>query len=135
MPKQTIVQKSTSFLSSSVFLTGGVLLVVFLGWMAVNEYFRERAINVEVAKLRLAIADVEGKNKELQTSLSYLQTSEFQELEAKRQLGVAGEGEGVIIVTNTNGAPKSLQSDKASRRSGNEDLPNPQKWWKYFFDI
>ncbi len=135
MPKQTIVQKSTSFLSSPVFLVGGALLVVFLGWMAVNEYFRERAINVEVEKLRSAIADVESKNKDLQTSLSYLQTSEFQELEAKRQLGVAGEGEGVIIVTNTNTASKSFQAGAASRQGGDENLPNPRKWWKYFFDI
>lgn len=133
MPRPSLVKKSTNYLSSPTFLVGGSLLVIFLGWMALNEYFRERAIDAEVQKLKVAIADVEQKNKDLHSSLSYLQTNDFQELEAKRQLGVAKEGEKVIVFTNKSLAIKS--SDNSAGGDGNQsDQSNPQKWWKYFFE-
>lgn len=133
MARPSLVKKSTSFLSSPTFLVGGSLLVIFLGWVALNEYFRERAIDSEVQKLKIAIADVEQKNKDLHSSLSYLQTNDFQELEAKRQLGVAKEGEKVIVFTNKSLTAKSSDSSAADRSGDQSEQSNSQKWWRYFF--
>lgn len=116
-----------------MFLVGGVILFIFFGWAALNEYLRERAIDAEVNELKQTIADLESKNGELKSSLSYIQTPEFQELEAKRQLGLAKEGESVIIFSDKPSG-KSALSENESDDKGAPQLSNPQKWWNYFFD-
>ncbi|TAN58238.1 septum formation initiator family protein [Patescibacteria group bacterium] len=132
MSRKSIINKSSSFLSSPMFLLGGVVLFVFFGWAALNEYLRERAIDAEVNELKQTIADLESKNGELKSSLSYIQTPEFQELEAKRQLGLVKDGENVIIFSDKSSG-KSTLSDSETDDKDAPQLSNPQKWWNYFF--
>lgn len=105
----------------------------FFGWAALNEYLRERAIDTEVNELKRTISDLESKNGELKSSLSYIQTPEFQELEAKRQLGLVKDGENVIIFSDKPAGKSSLSSDEISDESARQSS-NPQKWWNYFFE-
>lgn len=134
MSRKTVVQKSSHFLSSPLFLIGGTILFLFFSWAALNEYLRERAINNEVENMKKAIAELESKNEELESSLLYVQTPEFQELEAKRQLGLVKEGEKVIIFSDSNASGKFSSKDGASEGGGNPQSSNQQKWWNYFFD-
>ena len=114
-------------------MVGGVVLFIFFGWAALNEYLRERAIDAEVNELKQTIADLESKNGELKSSLSYIQTPEFQELEAKRQLGLVKDGENVIIFSDKLPG-KQKSSDSESDGETAPQLSNPQKWWNYFFN-
>ena len=133
MSRKSLINKSSSFLSSPMFLVGGVILFVFFGWAALNEYLRERAIDAEVNELKQTIADLESKNGELKSSLSYIQTPEFQELEAKRQLGLAKDGENVIIFSDKPSGKSSISNDETADGSAPQSS-NPQKWWNYFFN-
>lgn len=133
MARKSLINKSSSFLSSPLFLAGGVVLFVFFGWAAMNEYLRERAIDAEVNELKQTIADLESKNGELKSSLSYIQTPEFQELEAKRQLGLVKDGENVIIFSDKLPG-KSKLADNETDGEAAAQLSNPQKWWNYFFN-
>ncbi|MEK7130575.1 MAG: septum formation initiator family protein [Patescibacteria group bacterium] len=133
MSRKSLINKSSSFLSSPLFLAGGVVLFFFFGWAALNEYLRERAIDTEVNELKRTISDLESKNGELKSSLSYIQTPEFQELEAKRQLGLVKDGENVIIFSDKPAGKSSLSSDEISDESARQSS-NPQKWWNYFFE-
>lgn len=108
-------------------------MFIFFGWAALNEYLRERAIDAEVNELKQTIADLESKNGELKSSLSYIQTPEFQELEAKRQLGLVKDGENVIIFSDKPPG-KSTLSGSESDGETTPQSSNPQKWWNYFFD-
>lgn len=105
----------------------------FFGWAALNEYLRERAIDAEVDELKKTISKLESNNEELKSSLSYIQTPEFQELEAKRQLGLVKDGENVIIFSDKPSGKSSISNDEAADGSAPQ-LSNPQKWWNYFFD-
>ena len=133
MSRKSLINKSSSFLSSPMFLVGGVILFVFFGWAALNEYLRERAIDAEVNELTQTIADLESKNGELKSSLSYIQTPEFQELEAKRQLGLAKDGENVIIFSDKPSGKSSISNDETADGSAPQSA-NPQKLWNYFFN-
>ena len=132
MSRKSLINKSSFFLSSPFFLVGGVVLFIFFGWAALNEYLRERAIDAEVNELKQTIADFESKNGELKSSLSYIQTPEFQELEAKRQLGLVKDGENVIIFSDKPSG-KIKSSDNETDGEDAPQLSNPQKWLNYFF--
>ena len=132
MPRRSIINKSSSFLSSPFFLAGGIVLLIFFGWAGLNEYLSERAIDAEVNELKQAIDGLESKNQELESSLAYIQTPEFQELEAKRQLGLAKDGENVIVFSDKP-AGKIKSSDNETDGEDAPQLSNPQKWLNYFF--
>src|SRR3989344_5253243 len=100
-----------------MFLVGGVVLFIFFGWAALNEYLRERAIDAEVNELKQTIADLESKNGEL---------------EAKRQLGLVKDGENVIIFSDKPSG-KIKSSDNETDGEDAPQLSNPQKWLNYFF--
>src|SRR3990170_6969503 len=131
--RKSLINKSSSFLSSPFFLAGGIVLLIFFGWAALNEYLRERAIDAEVNELKQTIDGLESKNQELESSLAYIQTPEFQELEAKRQLGLVKDGENVIIFSDKPSGKSSISDDETADGSAPQ-LSNPQKWWNYFFD-
>ena len=133
MSRKSVIHKSSHFLNSPLFLVGGIVLFVFFGWAALNEYLRERSINAEVNKLKQTIVNMESKNIELKSSLAYIQTPEFQELEAKRQLGVAKEGESVIIFSDKSTSAKSSEKNNSEDGGDKPGRSNPQKWRDYFF--
>src|SRR3989304_9986483 len=130
--RKSLINKSSSFLSSPMFCVGGVFFFFFFGWAALNEYLRERAIDAEVNELKQAIDGLESKNQELESSLAFIQTPEFQELEAKRQLGLAKDGENVIVFSDKP-AGKIKSSDNETDGEDAPQLSNPQKWLNYFF--
>src|SRR3990167_8198453 len=130
--RKSLINKSSSFLSSPFFLAGGIVLLIFFGWAGLNEYLRERAIDAEVNELKQAIDGLESKNQELKSSLSYIQTPEFQELEAKRQLGLVKDGENVIIFSDKPSGKSTLSGSETDDKDAPQ-LSNPQKWLNYFF--
>lgn len=72
---------------------------------------------------------LEAEHTRLQKELEYVQSPEFIEKEARNRLGMAREGETVIIIPN----------DKFQMTNGNtekriqETIPNWKKWWRLFF--
>lgn len=69
---------------------------------------------------------IQKKNEELKVKLQEAQSREFIEKIARDKLGLAKEGETVVILPVR---PPEADSGQAPH----ENIPNWQKWWKLFF--
>lgn len=67
------------------------------------------------------------ENQRLKSALSYSQTSEFIEKEARDKLFMTREGEQKVLI------PKEAE-DKRGNFSVGENDPNWKKWWNLFFE-
>ena len=86
--------------------------------------FRTTSQKVEEAQMRL---DALKKEKEvLKMQAEYTKSQDFKEKEIRDKLGLAKEGETVVILPKDVG---ELSTDAISA----EQLPNYVKWWNLFF--
>lgn len=70
------------------------------------------------------VAQLRFKNDELKKKLSEVQSPVYLEKIAREKLGLAKEGEIVVILP---------PNPSASPSADGENLPNWQKWWNLFF--
>lgn len=79
----------------------------------------------EIDKEQQKLEDLKTDNVALKRQLQYVQSNEFVEKEARDKLGMAKEGEAVVLMPeNTSGS---------SETQIQEEVPNWKKWWKLFF--
>lgn len=65
------------------------------------------------------------ENQRLKSALSYVQTQEFIEKEARNKLFMVKGGEQKVLI------PQDQESSEESQKKSNE--PNWKKWWNLFF--
>ncbi|MFZ5366071.1 MAG: FtsB family cell division protein [Patescibacteria group bacterium] len=83
----------------------------------------------EQEKEQLKLEKLEIKNEELKKQLEYVKSQEFVEKQAREKLGLAREGEVVVILPENVG---ELVKPKEEKKE--EELPNWKRWLKLFFD-
>ncbi len=110
---------STPIIITLVVILAGISILEFRQWR------KRRQIQVEIAHITQQQAEYQQKNKDLEQSLSLLNTQNYKEKIAREQLNLKKDGEIVVNFSNAAGplaqsAPEALQT-------------NPQKWWRYFF--
>jgi cell division protein DivIC len=103
------------------------LIIVLLGISALefSQWRKRRQIAVEIAHITQQQAEYQQKNKDLQDSLSLLNTQSYKEKIAREQLNLKKDGE--IVVNFSTATQPSGGGTVAAAQS------NPQKWWHYFF--
>lgn len=87
--------------------------------------FKTTAQKVEESEQYLA--KLKEENEALKAELEYKRSQEFIEGEIRNKLGLAKEGEAVVVLPNND----SRQSTVESRKS--VGAPNYIKWWELFF--
>ena len=103
-------------------------LLIFLGQQKVRQYILQKAIEKEKQNLVSQKAALEGKNEELKTTLSYLNSSDHKELIARQQLNLQKEGE---LVYNFTQKPSNVGG--AFTQAGKQ-ATNFEKWINYFLN-
>ncbi|HOZ53561.1 MAG TPA: septum formation initiator family protein [bacterium] len=119
------VLKQSLFL---VFIIGMMVLILF-------PYLKNKKKKIEleneIAKIREDINQYEKNNEDLREFLSYLESDQAIEEKARLNLGLQKEGEKVVVI-------KKIIKDEViegeNKELDEEELTNPQKWIKYFFD-
>jgi len=117
--------KKANFLSILIVVT--LAYVGFLLYQAVSVNFQT---NRKIAELKKEIAEIEGDRESLQALIAYYQTPDFQELEARKKLGLKMPGEKVVTVEvpeASHNQPVESSEDSAV----NSGEPNYQKWLDY----
>lgn len=118
-------------LGSSLFIWGGVILVVLMIFALGKAAIRKHDIQTEIQGLESEVGKLEDQNIELNGLIQYFQTENFQEREARDKLGLKKPGETVVAI------PTSESEDEPAfpeqEQKAQEDVSNPQKWWNYFF--
>jgi cell division protein FtsB len=120
---------------SGLFILAAVGIIVWIGISLGREAYRKKQIQGEIDSLQSEIEKVNKQNSDLKNLVSYLNTPEFQEKEARDKLNLQKEDEKMIVLQ------KDAQASNAVAPAGNnaqnspidENLPNWKKWLQYFF--
>ncbi len=136
---ESVRQKQKSFFSrliqSRALIIAEVVVLIILGVAVGKEVLRKYQIEREIASLESQVDDLENANIQLNSLISYFQSPEYTESQARQKLGMQKQGESVVTVLgvetqageNESAAASPVQSDRAA------SVSNPQRWWNYFF--
>jgi cell division protein DivIC len=80
----------------------------------------------EVKKTADHIEELRMKNKQLESQLSYVQTKEFAEREARDKLGLVRPGETVVVI------PQNVLQAASAAAEPVPVVPNWMQWWRLF---
>jgi cell division protein FtsL len=101
-------------------------------------------INQEIKDLETQIANTQNKNNDLNKLITYLNSDQFVEQQARENLNLKKDGEQVVVLRGLNEpqdgkVPPSTQENSVFSVPGLEkaenraETSNPQKWFKYFW--
>lgn len=118
------------FFSSPLFLSlvllGLLAAIIFPLYKNMTNRYR---IDDEIKGLQAEIDALETGNKDLKKLLSYLQSDQFAEREARLNFGMKKEGESVVVIKEEDmPSPSGISDDRSLDKT-----PNPLKWMKYFW--
>lgn len=111
----------------------GVFILCYVSYKLYQKIYLQNEINQEIQALQTEIDNLEQDNKDLQDLISYFQTDEFKEKEAKDKLNLVKKGEKVVLIKE-----KEIKREKVVEEDKTEILvnrPNYYYWWHYFFSI
>lgn len=80
-----------------------------------------------ITKAKIELIRQQQENRKLKSELSYVETKEFIEKEARNKLLWVKEGEQQVLI------PQDLIKLSKQSEQGNKDEPNWEKWIKLFF--
>lgn len=132
---QTIIFSSTSL--SLI----GLFIVILISIPLVKNIKKQLNVNEEISTLNQEIVDLEKRNTELKDLISYLNSDQFTEEQARLNLDYKKEGEKVVIIkgddTEQANSPalksvysiKGLGTDKEAKIESNVN-----KWINYFWN-
>ncbi len=126
-------RRNKNLFSHPIFFTLiGLALLFLIAVPLVKNINKKKAVDKEIKELEEEISRLETDNNDLQNFISHLNSEEFIEEQARLNLGMKKRGEEVVILKNEN---IDLFSKKLENNKNNdkEELSNPQRWWRYFF--
>lgn len=137
-------KKGTKFkkiFSNQVFITLlGMIIIVLISIPLAKNISKQYKINNEIKLLQEEISNLKGKNTNLKNLISFLESDQFVDEEARKNLNFKKEGEEVVVIkdkildkTGTNDELNSNYQINQPKEKKTKRLSNPEKWLKYFF--
>lgn len=128
-------EKNKSSMLPKLVLIIGFFVLIAAAFFLAKEFYKKRQIQNEITKLEQEAAKINRENLEIQDKIAYLQSRDYQEREAKDKLNLQNPGENVVVIKPGVAREQVVEAE-------NENIPqplppvvpNPQKWWKYFFE-
>lgn len=111
---------------SKTFLIVLVLALIVAGALEYKQYTDRRQIDQEIAELLAEEERLLATNKQLEQSISFLSSPEYQEKLARMQLNLKKEGE-IVVNFPTEGSSNRIVTETPTNAS------NALNWWKYIF--
>lgn len=121
-------------------------LIIVIGLVCIILFFigiskkksREAQINKETAELLSQVEHLEKSNKELADLISYFNSADFVEEEARTKLDLRKEGENVAIISKNSHleiVSNNIANNSSQKIENNaqQEKSNPSKWFNYFF--
>lgn len=105
-----------------------VILLLLVGFGFGEEYLRNREIEEQIAQMQAENAKLDADRLASLKLIDTLSSSYYVESEA-RQSGMGKDGEQLIIVQDD-----SSNAGAVVPAISHDDVPNPLRWFDYFFD-
>jgi len=121
----------------------GLVAVILISYPFIKSEIRQYRVNREIDGLKKEIADLQNKGADLKNFVSYLESDQFAEEQARLNLGLKKPGEELMIIK-----PGLNEAVSPSSTAGNNQIfnipgyqksqpaaeaSNPAKWLNYFF--
>jgi cell division protein FtsB len=129
-------KKNSFFLK--ILLLLALIILAMIAQSLVRETYKKNQIRKEIEKLEKQAQEIDRENFEVEERLAYLESEEYKKKEAKDKLGLRDLGEFVVFVKpRVSQENNSVDMEIAGIKSTISDdslVPNPIKWWQYFFN-
>jgi cell division protein FtsB len=102
--------------------------LVFTAVTLFRELQKKYEIQSEIRRLEAEIANLDSKNREIQELISYYQTSEYKERQARALLNLQKPGEFAVVLPERDDDQGAAELEADPGR-----VSNFQKWWEYYF--
>jgi cell division protein FtsL len=117
----------------------GLLIIVAVSFPLAKILSKRYAINKEINQLQTEINQLDNKNNGLKKMISYLNSNEFIDEEARTSLNLKKENEQVAVVINNK--ENNNETNKGIYKIAGDELNTSKKiidnnairWWRYFF--
>lgn len=126
--------QTTSQLANRVIIAA---LMLFALYSNIRIFIQNHQLSAQITKARAEIDQSTYRNKKLALLLNYYQSSSYQEVEARRRLGLKKPNETVLTVKES--ATEDEDANQLDSVYLNyqplppQNKPNWQQWWEYFF--
>ena len=124
---------------TKMIIIGEFFLVSYLLYTLTVSIYKSYQIDLHIKNYEEENTRIEEEIRNKAEELEYHNSPAYAEKIAKQNLGLVNPGEEVIIIPNDgtdfNGQLPTKTTDTEDTEDSTQDLSNPQKWWKFFFDI
>lgn len=114
----------------------GLIIIILISFPLAKNVSKQYKVNKEIESLKTEINGLQNKNSQLKNLISYIQSDQFIDESARKNLNYKKAGENVVIINNVETAEKK-DDGLAVNNSQNETSAmienNADKWVKYFF--
>ena len=141
MPKRKVTKKRkekkvgnptvANAIQSRAFTIVALFAIILVTVSLSKSLIRKVEIREQITELETEISTLEQHNAELNDLMQYFNSSDFQDKEARKKLGLKEEGETVVIIPQDDDRALVAISDEQEQV---DDRTNPQKWKAYFFN-
>ena len=121
----------------------GLTVIVLISFPFAKNAAKQYKINKEISDYKKEIAALENKSLDLKNFVSYLESDQFAEEQARLNLNLKKPGEELTVIKMGASGPGSASSSEGEQifnipgREKEEPGPapsNPRKWFNYFFN-
>ena len=127
------MSKFWKIISSKIFLAVALFLLVSVIFLEIKQWRQRKIVEQEIDSLNSQSEALSQKNNQLQSALSFLQTDEYKQMEAREKFNLAEPGEVVYSFQADDSANQGQDQGKPSYNPDSNQISNPGKWWNYFF--
>jgi len=107
----------------------GLVFLLLIIFPLAKTYTQKRMVENEINGVKKEINDFEKTNQELRDMITYLESDQSLEEQARLNLNLKKPGEKVIVIEEPKTAASSSDANNFAADGG-----NLAKWWRYFFD-
>lgn len=120
----------------------GLIVIILISFPFAKNAAKQYKINQEISDYKKDITSLQNKNADLKNFVSYLESDQFTEEQARLKLNLKKPGEDVTIIKTDGNGPQLASSsagDQIFNIPGREKaepslvISNPRKWLNYFF--
>ena len=131
------------FFSQVFFAFIGLGIIALVSLPLARNISQRHKINKEVEKMQEEIDKIEGKNNNLKKLVTYLESDQFIEEQARLKLGLKKNGEEVVAIKNEEKVVQGEESDTPNtiynmpgleKTKPEKFLTNPKRWWSFFLE-
>ncbi|MBU0649504.1 septum formation initiator family protein [Patescibacteria group bacterium] len=119
----------------------GLAVIILVSFPLAKNAIKQHRINKEISELKQNIFDLQNKSDDLKNFVSYLESDQFAEEQARLNLGLKKPGEELTIIKMAAGDTQANVSSGATifnipgyeKTKPEIKKSNPKKWLTYFF--